>query len=322
MKTNKIPFINTQIKIVNNLLDGSKKYQRKIASEIGREESTISRALDYLVRGKVIIKEKKDVVGGKRNKGTYPAKICYLSYDIDDGAHILNFFKIVLSQQDIKKSDEIDIIKNLQQTKKIRELLCRKYFSLIDISIIMFDLMIKDNYNLMLTRTVEFQQHLSKECIPHVYNELKEFVKKPESTNGYKVNLMYYLGCSPTFLKILLKNEPSDLATKYSDIYFNPNNALFIKCYNFSIHDPIFKDFKDLYFNNFLCLLIDTIFSESVHIDTIEGNALQDSLDFKTNIIDQSSTATLITNLINRVAENSRYNNQMFYPPDYHKIFE
>lgn len=321
MKTNKIPFINTQIKIVTNLLDGSKKYQRKIASEIGRGESTTSRALDYLVREKVVEKDKKEVTGGKRNKGKYPAKLCYLSYEIDNGAHILNFFKTVLLQKNLKKSDEKDIINNLHKIKKIRELLLKKHFILLKYSIDCFPSLIESNSNVMLTQTKYFHDHLINECIPHVHKELLDCLQSSDFTSFFKAALNYYLRCSPTFFKNLLKHTPEELQETYGDAYSNPNNALFIKCFNLSIHDTIFNDLKEGYYNNYLLLLINTLFSESIHIDALEGNTLQDSLFYKNEIIDKNGPA-LISNLINRVDEISRYDNQMFYTPDYYKIFK
>src|SRR5574341_2560435 len=116
MKSNKMPFINTQLKIVRVLLDGSKKHQREIAREIGRKESTISRALDYLVRDKVVCKEKlKTNSGGRKNKGLYDVKKCWLSYEVDKGIYILYFIK---NLPEILLNDK-SLLADLQKSNKI-----------------------------------------------------------------------------------------------------------------------------------------------------------------------------------------------------------
>lgn len=129
MKSNENPLINTQIDIVKVLLDGKTKSQRQIADEIGKEESTVSKALDYLEG--VVIKEEKEILsGGRRNKGIYKNKLCHLTYQVENGKHVLQFFRKVAKIENLKnKKDFFDF---LQKNDQILSLLVKEHFWLID----------------------------------------------------------------------------------------------------------------------------------------------------------------------------------------------
>lgn len=117
MKSNEIPFINTQLKIVRVLLNGEKIYQREIAKKIKRKESTMSRALDYLVKDKVVCKELlKTKCHGRKNEGVYSVKKCWLSYEIDNGKNVLNFIKNLPEALLNDKS----LFSDLQKSSKIK----------------------------------------------------------------------------------------------------------------------------------------------------------------------------------------------------------
>ncbi len=142
--------IKTQISIVKSLLDGSSKSQRQIAKEINREESTVSKALGYLSKAKVVVITPDVIQSGYKNKGMYKNNLCRLSYDLDknDGFNILKFlrnfldpktlkpldydldnvfnvlifFKNVLNSQTLNQSEVEDIIATLQKYDKIIDL--------------------------------------------------------------------------------------------------------------------------------------------------------------------------------------------------------
>ncbi len=117
MKSNKNTQLKTQIKIVKTLLDGSSKSQRQIAGEINKEESTVSKALFYL-RGVIISEGKIIKSGGRSNKGFYKNNLCRLSYEVDKGIHVLNFFRNVLTEKTLSGQEESDIIKTLTKEDK------------------------------------------------------------------------------------------------------------------------------------------------------------------------------------------------------------
>ena len=93
MKTNKNPYLKTQIEIMKVLLDGSKKPQNQIAKETNYEKSTISHALDNLEKRKVILRERKNLESGYTNKGNYSNKLCWISFELDDRKPILDFLR-------------------------------------------------------------------------------------------------------------------------------------------------------------------------------------------------------------------------------------
>lgn len=148
MESNENKSIKTQISIVKSLLDGSSKSQRQIAKEINKEESTVSKALGYLSKAKVVVITPHVIQSGYKNKGMYKNNLCRLSYDLDKDFNILNFlknfldpktlkpldydldnffnvlifFKNVLNSQTLKQSEVEDIINTLQKYDKIIDL--------------------------------------------------------------------------------------------------------------------------------------------------------------------------------------------------------
>lgn len=113
METTKNPYLRTHISIIKALLDGSKKTQNQIAKETNYEKSTISHALDYLEnKKKVIIREPIKKESGYTNKGNYNNKLCWLTYEVDNGTHVLEFLREILKKDtsfitDLQKSDKI-----------------------------------------------------------------------------------------------------------------------------------------------------------------------------------------------------------------------
>ncbi|MBU4220350.1 MAG: winged helix-turn-helix domain-containing protein [Euryarchaeota archaeon] len=113
METTKNPYLRTHIAIIKALLDGSKKTQNQIAKETNYEKSTISHALDYLEnKKKVIIREPIKKESGYTNKGNYNNKLCWLTYEVDNGTHVLEFLREILNKDtsfitDLQKSDKI-----------------------------------------------------------------------------------------------------------------------------------------------------------------------------------------------------------------------
>lgn len=120
MKTNKNPYIRTHIAIIKVLLDGSKKTQNQIAKETEYEKSTISHALDYLERMNVIIREQIKKESGYTNKGKYPNKSCWLTYEIDNGKYVLEFLKEIVGK-------DSTIITDLQKSDRVVSLLAQKH---------------------------------------------------------------------------------------------------------------------------------------------------------------------------------------------------
>lgn len=113
METTKNPYLRTHIAIIKALLDGSKKTQNQIAKETNYEKSTISHALDYLEKKKkVIIREPIKKESGYTNKGNYNNKLCWLTYEVDNGKHVLEFLREILKKypsliSDLQKNDKI-----------------------------------------------------------------------------------------------------------------------------------------------------------------------------------------------------------------------
>lgn len=110
--------IKTQIQIVKCLLDGSIKSQRQIADEIGKEESTISKALAYLIKEKTVNITPKIIKSGRKNKGLYKNNQCQLSYHSKNGVNVLMFFKNVLNSKTLKKYEAEEIIDTLRSSDK------------------------------------------------------------------------------------------------------------------------------------------------------------------------------------------------------------
>lgn len=110
METTKNRYLLTHMAIIKSLMDGSKKTQNQIVKETGYEKSTISHAIDYLEKRKVIVRESIKKESGYTNKGLYKNKLCRLAYEIDDGIPLLNFleeasekypdFKLYLREKD------------------------------------------------------------------------------------------------------------------------------------------------------------------------------------------------------------------------------
>jgi len=121
MKSDEIPQIKTQIAIVVALIDGTTKSQRQIAKEIGKEESTVSRALEYLAG--VVKKDDKIIESGRRNKGKYKNKLCYLTYSTENGQHVLHFLKKVSNYKYVKETDKAEFFNFLKQSDQILSLL-------------------------------------------------------------------------------------------------------------------------------------------------------------------------------------------------------
>jgi hypothetical protein len=113
MENTKNPYLRTHIAIIKALLDGSKKTQNQIAKETNYEKSTISHALDYLEKKKkVIIRETIKKESGYTNKGNYNNKLCWLTFKVDNGKHVLEFLREILKEDislipDLQKSDII-----------------------------------------------------------------------------------------------------------------------------------------------------------------------------------------------------------------------
>ena len=118
METTKNRYLITHVAIIRSLLDGSKKSQNQIAKETNYEKSTISHALDYLEKKKVIIRETTKKESGYTNKGNYKNKLCQLSYEVDNGIHVLEFLRDIL-----KLKESASLIPLLQNSDKIINLI-------------------------------------------------------------------------------------------------------------------------------------------------------------------------------------------------------
>jgi DNA-binding Lrp family transcriptional regulator len=122
MKSNKNPYLKTQTEIIKTLLDGSKKTQNQIAKETDYEKSTISHALNDLEKKKVILREPIKIESGYTNKGIYNNKLCWLTYEVDNGEHVLDFLREILDPiiiSDLQKSDKvISLLADIVQIKR------------------------------------------------------------------------------------------------------------------------------------------------------------------------------------------------------------
>ena len=242
VKSDKIPGIKTQIKIVNVLLDGSKKYQRQIAAEIGRGESTTSRALDYLVRENVVLKEEKEVDGGKRNKGKYAAKLCFLSYETDNGVNIINFYRDILNSKTLTHKEEGEIINTLEK--------CEKTIS-----------------------SVADKLHFFTE-MPGPTHEIKQII---ETENREKLKTMLKL--STTFFKMCLQQSADALNSAAIDVFWLSDKGQAQKLIDDSIQkSKITKNNPTLetqlincVFGNHMVSAVDIIFQSCVNTDILNG---------------------------------------------------
>lgn len=112
-------YLRTQIAITKTLLDGSKKTQNQIAKETKYSKSTISHAIKELDVKKIILRDPIKKESGYTNKGKYENKLCHLSFEIDNGNHVLNFFRSVLSEKTLSKQAENEILKTFGESEKI-----------------------------------------------------------------------------------------------------------------------------------------------------------------------------------------------------------
>lgn len=131
MHTTKNAKLRTHIEIIKSLLDGSKKTQKQIAKETDYEKSTISHALKDLQGKKVInrVTEKKE--SGYTNKGIYDNKLCWLTYEIDNGKHILDFLINLLNQKTLSEQYKENILKNLQENNLVINMLLKQHYHLV-----------------------------------------------------------------------------------------------------------------------------------------------------------------------------------------------
>lgn len=219
MESNKIPSIKTQIAIVNTLLDGSPKPQRKIAEEIGKEESTISKAIGYLKKANVVdIVPQSIKSGGRSNTGMYPNNLCSLTYDLDHGMNILLFFKSVLTLKFLKESETEDIINTLQKSDKILSMLSETH-----------KMSCVYKAGLPQAETSDRGMSISKPEIDKAMEDFKE-----------------QLTLSPTFFEACLNNDSGDLHNKHALIFsifegkFTPDSILINK-YNGLVLDRLFE---------------------------------------------------------------------------------
>lgn len=194
---NKIPSVKTQIAIVKNLLDGSTKSQRKIAGEIEKEESTISKAIVYLKKANVVditpqIKESS----GRSNTGLYKNNLCSLTYDLDHGINILSFFKSVLTQKFLKESESEDIINILQKKDIIISMVAHEH---------------RD-------RAIDKARFVNEKYPSKNKNRLHPITITNDEINKEMDDFKEKLRISPTFFKTCLKAEPMDLNNSFADI--------------------------------------------------------------------------------------------------------
>lgn len=122
MKSNENKSIKTQIKIILLLLDGSKKTQRQIAKEIGKEESTVSKALKYLENDMVVEATSKIInSGGRKNRGLYKSNLCFLTYHLDNGKNILRFIRRILNLKTLREYEAEDLVQYLHKEDRFLE---------------------------------------------------------------------------------------------------------------------------------------------------------------------------------------------------------
>lgn len=120
MNSNKNPNLKTEIEIVKALLDGSKKTQNQIAEETKYEKSTISHALRDLEIKSVITRAETKIDSGRTNKGKYKNKLCWLTYEVDNGKPVLEFLREILKKDN-------SLISDLQKSDRVVSLLVEKH---------------------------------------------------------------------------------------------------------------------------------------------------------------------------------------------------
>jgi DNA-binding Lrp family transcriptional regulator len=203
MEPNKIPSIKTQIAIVKTLLNGSPKPQRKIAEEIGKEESTISKAIGYLKKANVVdIVPKSIKSGGRSNTGMYLNNLCSLTYDLGHGVNILLFFKSVFTLKFLKESETENIINTLQKSDKILDTLLDQHP----------ELCLKEFPPEAWERAREEEKK-----IPGVEETFKMIVEG--TIEPGKEEFKKYLKISPAFFKICLLNDTKYIEQKVRFMY-------------------------------------------------------------------------------------------------------
>jgi DNA-binding Lrp family transcriptional regulator len=218
METNENKSIKTQIEIVKSLLDGSNKPQRQIANEIGKEESTVSKALGYLVKDNVVAIDPKIIYSGKHNKGMYKNNLCCLNYELNNGLHILKFLRCVFSLESLRKKDINGLVSVLQNNNKILDMLQDIHPEFrgrdIEITPAMREAF---KYN-----TTDFRPYADKvNTLEDVLNFKPLIVPFLEAQNqAFKDDFKKYLRESPTFFKMCLLHDSEDLKDKAEGVHF------------------------------------------------------------------------------------------------------
>jgi hypothetical protein len=251
MEPNKIPSIKTQIAIVKTLLDGSPKPQRKIAEEIGKEESTISKAIGYLKKAYVVdIVPQSIKSGGRSNTGIYTNNLCSLTYDLDHGIKIVLFFKSVLTLKFLKESETEDIINTLQKSDKIISMVADKEKELA----IKKACLVNEKYNCKIKNRLQNIKITDDE----INKEMEDFKEK--------------LRISPLFFKICLEAELMGLNNNVGEIT------------KFELEPPQDSPMFSILWDG---LVMDSIFKTCVYAEYLQGIKNDDALEIvvKDNIL-------------------------------------
>lgn len=195
MKSNENPYLRTQIAIVKTLLSGSKKTQKQIADETNYEKSTISHALDDLEKKNIIIRESTKKESGNRNKGKYKNNLCWLTYEINNGYEILQFFKDVLNLRTLKQQEAKDIIETLQKNNKFLDILLYKH-------------------------PILCHSIFSISEVVASFNESGANINAEEEIQSEKEDFKNKLKSSPTFFKICFLNDSEYIINIFTQMYW------------------------------------------------------------------------------------------------------
>jgi DNA-binding MarR family transcriptional regulator len=195
MVSNENAYLKTQIAIVKTLLDGSRKTQNQIAAETNYEKSTISHAIDDLEKRNINIIKREEIKkeSGNRNKGKFKNKLCWLTYEIDNGLKILEFFRDALNLKTLKQQEAEEIIETLQKNDKFLGILLEKH-----------PLFYKLYFNSQ--KVVEIFEGQGIDVDELIQTEKDDFKKKLKS--------------SPTFFKICFLNETENIINIFTHMYW------------------------------------------------------------------------------------------------------
>ncbi len=231
METTKNRYLLTHIAIIKSLLDGSKKTQNQIVKETGYEKSTISHALDYLEKRKVIVRESIKKESGYTNKGLYKNKLCRLACEMDSGIPLLNFLEEASEKYPDFRSylrEKDEIISLLADRHDLA--VTKQFFDFIEEMI--YECKLEDSDETFDNWKKGIVQEKRKVCYITQYKDLFDTNEFKNYSSEAKKDFKKCLKISPTLFELCLREDPDTLNDRFREVFKLTELYQFMKIQN------------------------------------------------------------------------------------------